>query len=204
MSNLASRLATALGMALGRGVDGAAAETAAITDTAATARQTPQDGAQSTGRAAERRPRRAGAHETALGIVAVLLEQGFGGYPLLPADIDAAAETWAAAEGVQPAPASIVREAVAALPQVQRSRPRLSASNSQHRALAIRLRALGKPTDRVTIFSISSHEQLPVGVITASAAESGAHENGRTKLLVGVIPDRRGGRRAGMIERAAA
>lgn len=102
-----------------------------------------------------RRPRRAGAHEAALGALEALIDDGFADYPLLAADIDAAGEAWASAHGFVAPPASIVREAFAALPSVKRSRPRLLSGSAEHRALSSRLRALGKAADRATVFTIS-------------------------------------------------
>jgi hypothetical protein len=69
-----------------------------------------------------RRRRRASAGEVAQGIARQLADDGLAGYPLLPDDVDAAGAAWCAGQDLEPAPPSLVREALAALPGVVRTR----------------------------------------------------------------------------------
>lgn len=133
-----------------------------------------------------RRRRRASVAEVVVGIVEMARAEGLVGYPLLPHDIDELAGAWTAAAGLEAAPASLVREALAVHDAARRDRPRLSRSRPEHVALARRLRALGRPDDRATVFVIfPAAPQLVLNPNEAAAAPA-RPASGRSRLRIGV------------------
>lgn len=134
-----------------------------------------------------RRRRRAGPGEVAQGIARQLVDDGLAGYPLLPEDVDDAGAAWCAGRGLEPAPPSLVREALAALPGVTRARTRLRADDAAHVALARRLRSLGRPDDRATLFTVAAVPVLVPMNPNADAANAALSTARRAKLARRVI-----------------
>ena len=144
-----------------------------------------------------RRRRRASAAEVAKGIAYELVDQGLVGYPILPDDVDAAGKEWCAARDLDPAPPSLVREALAALPGVNRSRTRLRTDDAAHIAIARRLRRMGRSDDRATLFAVAA---VPAGVhlnLMADTALARAAAGGQTGLELRVIAPRQSESKAG-------
>ena len=134
-----------------------------------------------------RRRRRASPGEVAEGVARVLVDDGLAGYPLIADDIDEAATAWCEAHNLTPAPASMVREALAALPSVSRSRTRLRSDDAAHVAIARRLRRLGRHDRRATLFSVSSGPRLLQGNPNAANAKPDDSGVGRKRLSLGAI-----------------
>jgi hypothetical protein len=161
-----------------------------------------------------RRRRRASAGEVAQGIARQLADDGLAGYPLLPDDVDAAGAAWCAGQDLEPAPPSLVREALAALPGVVRTRTRLRADDASHVALARRLRRLGRPDDRATLFTVAAVPALVHRNLSAESTRARATAGGRKGLAMRVIAPRRtesatagtaeaaGGAESGVVSRA--
>jgi hypothetical protein len=134
-----------------------------------------------------RRRRRASPGEVAEGIARQLVDDGLAGYPLLPDDVDDAGAAWCSAYDLEPAPPSLVREALAALPGVTRARTRLRADDGAHVALARRLRRMGRPDDRATLFTVAAVPKLLALNPSPASATIRAKGAGRGRLALGFI-----------------
>lgn len=139
--------------------------------------------------AARRRARRASAGDVAAGLARDMIDQGLAGYPLLPCDVDAAAAAWCAARELDVPAATIVREALAATPGVTRERIRLKTADPAHRALAARLRRLGRSDARATVFFIAGLRLLQTNP-SQDSPPAPKHKAARRELAVHMIAPR--------------
>lgn len=92
------------------------------------------------------------AAEIAAGVVADLREEGWTDIPFIPADLDDEIRCWCELQGVEPIATMLVREEIATLPGVRRTRPWLNAYDPNHRYLRRRQRARGEENDRPTVY----------------------------------------------------
>ncbi len=95
--------------------------------------------------------------EIAQGVVDALRSEGFVEYPYVPADLDEEIFRWCEVNSVEPLPPMLVREEIAALPDVKRWRPWLNAYDPVHRYIRRRQRAHGEASDRPTIYVLVDH-----------------------------------------------
>lgn len=90
--------------------------------------------------------------EIAVRVVEDLRLEGMTDYPFIPADLDAEIDRWCRTNNVEPASGNLVREAIASLPDVTRTRIWLNAYDPAHRYIRRRQRAHGEESDRPTIY----------------------------------------------------
>ncbi|MFA5901730.1 MAG: hypothetical protein WC829_21745 [Hyphomicrobium sp.] len=87
-------------------------------------------------------------------LIAELRADGLTDYPFIPADLDKEIERWCEANEVEPVSGILVREVMATLPGVDRTRPWLNQRTAEHRYIRRRQRAHGEESDRPTIYRI--------------------------------------------------
>lgn len=88
-------------------------------------------------------------------VVAHLRDEGFVNYPFTPSDLDAEIDRWCEKARVKLGSLQRIRETVAALPGVKRTRLRLNSFDPRHQYIRRRLRASGQDGDYPTVYFIT-------------------------------------------------
>ena len=88
-------------------------------------------------------------------VISHLREEGFIDYPFTRADLDSEIERWCEKARVKLGSLQRIRETVAALPGVKRTRLRLNSFDPRHQYIRRRLRASGQDGDYPTVYFIT-------------------------------------------------